>query len=123
MIRTDEWRNAILGGELVFGLLLFIAPWLVGFAGDPAASWTAWLSGALIGVLAIAALSWQAQAAQWAQWAMLVLGVWAVLAPWLVGFSGVSGAMWTHLVLGVLTVLAAAGELWVEHQSPPGVHA
>jgi hypothetical protein len=31
--------------------------------------------------------------------------------------------MWSHVVLGVLVALAAAAELWAEHQSPRRVHA
>jgi 4-hydroxybenzoate polyprenyltransferase len=32
-------------GQLILGLVLFFSPWLVGFTGDSAMSWTAWLVG------------------------------------------------------------------------------
>jgi uncharacterized membrane protein HdeD (DUF308 family) len=33
--------------QAVLGVLLFIAPWVMGFASDPGAAWTSWIAGAL----------------------------------------------------------------------------
>jgi SPW repeat len=35
-------------GQLIFGLVLFFSPWLVGFTGDSGMSWTAWLLGVVM---------------------------------------------------------------------------
>lgn len=40
----------------VVGALLFIAPWVMGFAALTGASWTAWIAGALAVVVAATAL-------------------------------------------------------------------
>lgn len=120
MNRDADLKNLIVGSQLVLGLMLFFAPWAVAFAGEQTPAWTAWITGALIGAAGIAGLVGQAHAASWAN---LVLGVWAILAPWLLGFAANANAMWSHVILGVLVVAAAAAELWMEHHSPPRVHA
>jgi uncharacterized membrane protein HdeD (DUF308 family) len=33
--------------QAVLGVLLFIAPWVLGFASDSGAAWTSWIAGAL----------------------------------------------------------------------------
>ena len=36
--------------DLLLGIGLFIAPWVLGFSGIPAAAWNAWIVGALIAI-------------------------------------------------------------------------
>lgn len=38
-------------GQLFLGLVLFFSPWLVGFTGDSAMSWTAWILGVVMAVV------------------------------------------------------------------------
>jgi len=35
-------------GQMFLGLVLFFSPWLVGFTGDGAMSWTAWILGVVM---------------------------------------------------------------------------
>jgi hypothetical protein len=49
---SPEWINVLLGGWI------FIAPWVLGFAGlFPAAAWDHWIVGAVIAILGIWSLS------------------------------------------------------------------
>jgi len=113
-------KTVAAGTQLVLGLLLFVAPWVVGFAVDQTAAWTAWATGVLIALVGAVALAGQAYAAAWVN---LVLGLWAIVAPWLLGFAMLQSAMWSHVALGALVALAAAAKLWAEHQSSRQVHA
>ena len=63
----------------VCGVLLFISPWGLGFAGDMAAARTAWVGGVVIAVMGIAAL---VQFAEWEDWVALIAGVLMIIAPW-----------------------------------------
>ena len=55
---------------------------------------------------------------EWEEWLNLLLGVWLIFAPWIVGFAGVVAAMRTHVALGVLIALFSAWELWaVRHET------
>lgn len=120
MTRFEDWKNALLGGQLAFGLVLALTPWLVGFAAETGAAWTAWITGAVMALVAIAGFAGYAFAASWVN---LVAGLWAIAAPWLIGFAAIVGAMWSHVVLGVLVAIAAAIELWQEYQPGRTAHA
>src|SRR5437879_2535061 len=99
----QDWLN------LALAALLFVSPWVLGFPAETAAAWTAWVTGIVIGILAVAAI---VQFAEWEEWANLVLGLWLVVAPWIVGFTTVIMARWTHVVLGILVAAIAASEVW-----------
>ncbi len=112
----NEWTNAKLCdvANLILGALLFISPWIFGFAGG-AESQNAYFSGIVIAVLAIAAL---AAFATWEEWLNLIAGLWVVVSPWVLGFQGTT-AMTVHVVIGILVALLAAIELWMLYQQPP----
>ena len=105
--RFQHWLN------LVIGALLFIAPWVLGYAGVTGAAWTAWLTGIIIAVVAVIAL---VQRAQWEDWVELVLGVWVVASPWIIGFAGVADAMWAHVVLGFVLAVIGAWSAWSDNR-------
>jgi uncharacterized membrane protein HdeD (DUF308 family) len=100
--------------NLICGVLLFIAPWIAGFAGEGHAAWTSWIGGVVIVVMAGAALL---QFAEWEEWVALVVGVLMVIAPWVLGFSAVQSAAVVCVVLGIIVALSSIWELWaVRHQ-------
>ncbi|AIC26468.1 MULTISPECIES: SPW repeat protein [Rhizobium] len=101
--------------NIVAGLGLLISPWLFGFAAETSAAWNAWIVGAAITVLAVAALYAFYEAEEWAN---LVLGLWALVAPWILGFSAVTAAMWAHVIAGIVVAVLAAGSIWFSHNHP-----
>jgi uncharacterized membrane protein HdeD (DUF308 family) len=101
--------------NLICGVLLFIAPWIAGFAGEGHAAWTSWIGGVVIVVMAGAALL---QFAEWEEWVALVVGVLVVIAPWVLGFATIQSAAVVSVVLGIIVALSSVWELWtVHHQS------
>jgi hypothetical protein len=48
----------------------------------------------------------------------LVLGIWAVIAPWVLGFSAVAAAMWVHVIAGIVVAALAAGSIWFSRNRP-----
>jgi hypothetical protein len=105
--RTED--NTINGLNLALAVVLFVSPWLFGFAGHQTASWNAWVSAAVIALVAGIALS---QLQQWEEWVNVIVGLWVAASPWLLGFAAVANAMWTHLVIGLAVAALAAYELW-----------
>ncbi|MBB3302823.1 MULTISPECIES: SPW repeat protein [Rhizobium] len=101
--------------NIVAGLGLLITPWLFGFAAETYAAWNAWIVGAAIAVVAVAALYAFYEAEEWIN---LVLGIWAVVAPWILGFSAVTPAMWAHVIAGLVVAVLAAGNIWFSHNHP-----
>ena len=70
----------------------------------------------LIGVLlGIIVFSKTFQVTDWHDWASLAVGVWAVLAPWLLGFSDEPNAAGLHILTGLVAAMSAGLQLWVRH--------
>ncbi|MCW2242522.1 SPW repeat protein [Azospirillum canadense] len=105
---------------LLLGAALFLGPWLYGFADQATASWNAWITGAVMVALAAAAIF---AFAEWEEWVNLVVGLWAVVAPWALGFAGHSSAMRTHVVVGLAVAVLSAAEGWYFHRNPPRLTA
>ena len=99
----------------VVGVCLALAPWVLGFTADATAAWNAWIVGAAIAFIAVGAL---VGFSEWEEWANLVLGVWAVIAPWALSFSGTAGAVTAHVIAGLIVAVLAAIELWFVHNQP-----
>jgi uncharacterized MnhB-related membrane protein len=102
---------------LVLGLLLFLSPWLLGFAmphgaGGAAAasnaSWNSWIIGCLIVLVAVLAIS---RLQRWQGLVTIVLGVWLLVAPWVLGFLNVTDAALVHWIVGALVALCGFWEL------------
>src|SRR5258708_30938752 len=100
--------------KLSGGSTLFFSPRVVGVAAGRA-SRNAYTSGIGIGVLAIAAL---AAFAIWEEWLNLIVGLWVLVSPWVLGFQGTT-AMTVHVVIGAAVAIIAAIALWMMSQSPP----
>ncbi len=105
--RFQDWIN------LVLAAFLFISPWLFAFTSNATASWNAWICGAIIAALALAAIAWFAE---WEEWINVALGAWLVIAPWVLGFSAVPAAMWTHVILGLVIIAFAGWSAWSAHR-------
>jgi len=98
------------------GAFLVASPWLFGFSGEWTATWSACITGVLIGLVALGSFI---ELREWEGWAGLVLGLWALVAAWILGFAGHVAAMWSHVGVGLAVAVMAALELWMMHQNPP----
>lgn len=111
----DQWSNAKICdiANLILGAILLISPWLFNFTGG-AETQNAVVSGIVVALLSIAAL---AAFAVWEEWLNLIVGLWIIVAPWVLGFQ--STARTVHVVIGILVAALAAAELWMRYQHPP----
>ena len=94
---------------MVLGLLLAVSPWLLQFTGLDAATLNAVIIGGLIFALSALALT---LLDRWEAYISGLLGLWAALSPWLIGFTAYDMAMIAHVGLGALVVVTAAIEIW-----------
>jgi hypothetical protein len=113
---VDDWSSARLCdvGNLLLGMILFFSPWLFGLS--TGAQWqTASTVGILIAVLSVAAL---AAFAIWEEWLNLIVGLWLIASPWLLGFQD-SSAMAVDVSIGAVVAILAALELWLTQDAQP----
>lgn len=101
--RWQDWTN------MVLGLLLAASPWLLRFTGLEAATLNAVIIGFLIFALSALALT---LLDRWEAYINGLLGLWAVLSPWLIGFTGYDTALFAHIGLGAGVVFVATIEIW-----------
>ncbi len=112
----DNWSNAKFCdvANLILGACLFFSPWMFGFDAGKASE-NANIAGIVIAVLAIAAL---AAFAIWEEWLNLIVGLWTLVSPWVLGFQGTT-AMTVHVIIGAAVAILAAVEIWIMSQHPP----
>ncbi|TIM34658.1 MAG: hypothetical protein E5Y61_10990 [Mesorhizobium sp.] len=95
--------------NVIAGIALVTSPWYLGYAAETYAAWNAWIAGAAIALMAVGALvAFHA----YGEWANLVVGLWTLVSPWALGFSGLAAAMWVHVIVGIVVAALAAGSLW-----------
>jgi hypothetical protein len=102
--------------NLLLAAFLFGSPWLFGYVNGNARM-DAWATGALIALISVGALI---AFADWEEWLNLFLGVWLILAPWILGFAHTRP---THVIIpiGALVAFLAALQLWMEHYDKPSL--
>lgn len=106
---SRQWQDAV---NIVLGLWLIASPWVLGYAAQTTPAWNAYVLGVIIAVAAIAALvAFHA----WEEWVNVALGVWLVVSPWILGFSGLTTALWNQIVVGVLVGGLAFWSTMVTH--------
>ena len=118
-----RWRreSALDIYNLVAAAVLFLAPWLFSLT-NGAARLDFWL-----GALAIVTLSTAAMFAyaNWEEWANVLVGLWLIASPWLLGFAHLR-AMPFAVGVGAIVIFMAMPGLWLvyddnsAHQTPPG---
>jgi len=57
--------------------------------------------------------------AVWEESLNLIVGLWVLVSPWVLGFQGTTNAMTIHVVVGIAVAVLAAIELWMMQQIPP----
>ena len=94
----------------ILGLAFVLSPFVLGYSNNTAALWTSILIGG-----ATIVVSWiegtQQDREQWEYWTAAILGIVAIVAPFVFGFGEQSVATWTSVVVGGLIALFAGSKL------------
>lgn len=127
--RTGRWQD---WGNLILGLWLVIAPWVLDFAaprgnlvnntvttgavmyGSP---WNAWISGVIIFFVALWALIMPSLS--WPEWINGIVGIWLFISPWVLDFTGLAREAWDAWIVGALVFILAAWALARLRSRPP----
>ncbi len=95
----------------ILGLILASAPYIFGYSNDTAALWTSLIVGGATIVVSLLEAT-RADREQWEYWAAGILGIVAVISPFMFGFGGNTNAMWTSVVVGILIAIFAGSRLF-----------
>lgn len=103
-----KWRreSALDVYNLLLALFLFVTPWLFAYTNEGARI-DLWVSSAMI---AIVSLTTFIAFSNWEEWLNLLLGVWLVVSPWVLGFTH-TRAMHYSIGIGIAVAFLAALEI------------
>jgi hypothetical protein len=118
---TRPWTRPHDWAEVLLGVVAVLSPlWM---NTNNTAMWTLIVLGALIALDGLASLAMPGMV--YGEGIQIVLGALIFLSPWVLGYTGFTGASWTAWIIGVLTVAAGASALPVAnaaHQRTAGQH-
>jgi hypothetical protein len=109
-----HWRreSALDLYNLFFAVVLLAAPWLFTLT-NSAGKLDLWATGAAIAVISLAALF---AFARWEEWVNLLLALWLIVSPWLLGFAH-TRAMHFSIGIGCVVAFMALLELWLVYET------
>ncbi|BCB89414.1 membrane protein [Phytohabitans suffuscus] len=97
--------QAIEGLGFMAGLFLAISPWVLGFSDLPALAISNLVTGIALMVLALGFAS-AFERTHGVAWVAPLIGVWTILAPWLVeGPADTTTTIWNNVVVGGVCTL------------------
>jgi CDP-diglyceride synthetase len=97
----------------ILGVALVLSPFIFGYSDNTNALWSSIILGGAIVLLALLEGVLHDDS-NWEYWLAGIVGVLAVLAPFVMNFSAVSAALWVSIVLGVIVALLAVFEVLPE---------
>ena len=97
--RLQDW------GTLLVGLFAALSPIWVSTTGERDAFWALIGLGALLALTALFSLAMPAVVTT--EWLTVLFGVLLFVAPWVVGYTGLTGAAWTSWLVGVIVVVVS----------------
>ncbi len=104
----------------ILGILLIIAPFVLGYSGNSGALWTGVILGAITLIVSLIK-AFAHDVSQWEYWVTGLMGILAIIAPFVLGFTAVSVAMWASIILGVITLILSAVVLFQHREVRPTV--
>ncbi len=93
------------------GLISVVAPYLFGYSADTTALWTSLIIGAIL-IIDSVFEGVAADKEKWEYWVAGIVGVGAIVAPFVLGFSTLTAALWTLVIVGLATVIVAWTKLF-----------
>ena len=107
---SRQWQDS---ANFILGLWLIISPWVLGYASSMVPTWNALIVGVII---AVAAASTLVAFHQWEEWVNVVLAVWLIISPWILGFSAMAAAVSNQVIVGIVVGVLAIWSMRVEHE-------
>jgi len=107
-MRTWRRESALDLYNVVLAVILLASPWLFTMT-NTTARIDLWASSAAVIAISVAAI---VAFARWEEWAILLLGIWLVVSPWILGFAH-TRAMHFSIGIGVLIAFLSALELFL----------
>jgi len=100
-----HWQDPV---NALMGAWLILSPWMLAFADERIALVDFVAVGVLLAATAIGA---SVVPRAWEEWVEVLLGLWFMASPWLLGFDGHAVAMQNAVFCGLVVAVLALWEL------------
>jgi hypothetical protein len=120
LFRGDQTSVGWLSGlDTIAGIWLFVSAYVFNNVSREL-FWSNFICGIIVTVLAATrAFSAAGRRQPWMSWLNGILGVWTIITPWALRFSGDRSALWSNLITGlVIAVLAFASASASQRTTP-----
>jgi sulfite exporter TauE/SafE len=104
------------GLNVLLGIWIIASPFILTFTDNSSALWNDIIVGAVVLILGLVRLS-STRMTSWASWVNLILGLWMVVAPYVLTYSDITNALWNNIVLGIAVAILAAWSIFFTHQA------
>lgn len=109
----ERWQPVF---ALVLGIYIIASPWLMPyFLASPnltlEPAWSHYFTGMAIVIVATFAIT---NFGIWTTWLEALLGMWLILAPWVLGFSMLPAFTWNSVIAGIALIVSSLGSLTSE---------
>ncbi|MER3436451.1 MAG: hypothetical protein C4346_01835 [Chloroflexota bacterium] len=86
---------------------LFITPWVLKYT--DAAGWNATIVAAIIAAAAAYRFVRREdlESTRWLSWVMIILGLWLIIAPWIISAYEENNEKWNSVIVGALIAILA----------------
>ncbi|MDN4988209.1 SPW repeat protein [Bradyrhizobium arachidis] len=111
MSKLQERETAPDVYNLLLAAVLFVSPWLFKLTNSQGKI-DLWVTSAIIVVLSLAAII---AYRDWEEWINVLMGVWLIASPWLLGFPH-TRAMHLSIGFGIAIVLLALLDLFLHYE-------
>lgn len=112
--KWQDWVNLLLGVWLFF-IPIFAAAFTAAHISSMAA-WNGYVFGAIIALISGVSLY---RPETWEEWINLAIGLWLIVAPFVLGYTFGGILMWNSVIVGLLI---AADALWAAISQVEPVH-
>jgi len=102
--------------NVIAGIWLIISPFILSFNGLQPALWNTLIVGIIVVILA-GIRAGNPTLYVGLSWLNLLLGIWLIVAPFLLMYSGFQVPLWNDIILGIIVGVLA---LWSALEAPTG---
>lgn len=96
------------GWNVALGIWVLISPFVLGHSQSNAFLWNNIVLGIVIGILALVRSS-GADPRGGTSWLNVLLGIWLIISPFVLGFSHLLAPLWNNVIVGIVVALVALG--------------
>lgn len=99
------------GINIIAGIWLIIAPFVIGYQGLEAAVWNDIICGAIVLILAAIRVSTPLRN-PWLSWVILLVGLWLIISSFVQGYAEFPSPVWNNIILGIIVAILGAWSAW-----------